>query len=334
MLKKISSKISNWTLRKFGKTFLFKTNSGCAKVKFSNFWPTVTLDNFDFVNPLKINLNSFFNDNSTRKKRNVKIELFSVFGDKKKIQCSDAKIKIFFTGEEVHKNFTDYDDLCINNVDLSVGFDFEEDINRENYFRYPLWLCYYFGATLDKDEIAKQVVKINSKQQNNRDKFCSLVAAHDLNDIRKNFIQLLRQVDIVSCPGLFMHNDDSLRTVYDDNKIRYLENFVFNLCPENVSVKGYTTEKLFQSFDAGCIPIYSGSANNPEPNVINKDAIVFYNGNDEDFIHEIELLWHDVKYRQEFLSRPRLLDTAVDYIYERTVQLNNRIKELFESKLK
>lgn len=44
-------------------------------------------------------------------------------------------------------------------------------------------------------------------------------------------------------------------------KIPALQEYKFNLCYENVSVSGYITEKIFDCFFAGCVPIYLGAPN-------------------------------------------------------------------------
>jgi len=46
------------------------------------------------------------------------------------------------------------------------------------------------------------------------------------------------------------------------NKINKIKNYKFYLCYENTkNVRGYITEKIFECFAAGCIPIYSGASN-------------------------------------------------------------------------
>ncbi len=47
-----------------------------------------------------------------------------------------------------------------------------------------------------------------------------------------------------------------------DNKLETLKNYRFNVCYENIyDVRGYITEKIFDSFAAGAIPIYWGASN-------------------------------------------------------------------------
>lgn len=47
-----------------------------------------------------------------------------------------------------------------------------------------------------------------------------------------------------------------------ENKIEILKNYRFTICYENMGdVKGYITEKIFDSFAAGSVPIYLGATN-------------------------------------------------------------------------
>jgi hypothetical protein len=69
-----------------------------------------------------------------------------------------------------------------------------------------------------------------------------------------------------------------------DSKIETLKNYKFSICYENArDIPGYLTEKIFDSFFAGCIPIYWG-----EPNI--KDFIppeTFIDKRDFDSYHEL-----------------------------------------------
>jgi len=47
-----------------------------------------------------------------------------------------------------------------------------------------------------------------------------------------------------------------------EDKIRTISQYRFNFCYENIKeIEGYVTEKIFDSFTAGCIPIYWGASN-------------------------------------------------------------------------
>lgn len=258
------------------------------------------------------------------------IEFFSVFSEPTEIDKSKAKIKIFYTGEDVHKNYTRFSDLLLNKTDLSLGFDYAEDMNEyDNYLRFPYWLLIHFGYTEDKDEIKKTVNWFNSRH-NCRERFCSYIARHDESGFRKSMIDIVEKVGPVSCGGKSYHNDDSLRDIYKDDKREYNSHFMLNICPESVSQKGYTTEKIFDSFSAGCIPFYYGSMNEPD-SFINKNAIIMYNGNNADeVIEKIRLLKDNEKYYKDFIMQPRLLENAVESIF----QLNHNLRIKYEELLK
>lgn len=204
-----------------------------------------------------------------------KVNFFSIFSKNKfHVKMSPAKVKVFFTGEDVDVRYTAFKDYCVNDCDLSLGFSYEDEFeNTAIYLRYPLWICYYFAYTEDKDKIREQVKMFNDAKSN-ASRFACLVASHDDQGMRQKMCDMISKIAPISCCGNFLHNDDSLKKEFGDDKIAYLKNFMFNLCPENVSVKGYVTEKIFQSFLGVCIPIYFGSNGVPEPDVINQKAVI------------------------------------------------------------
>lgn len=63
--------------------------------------------------------------------------------------------------------------------------------------------------------------------------------------------------------------------IFSDSKNRWLKNYKFNICFENGSSPGYITEKLFQAYAGGCIPIYWGdiSLRSGENELANKGGI-------------------------------------------------------------
>lgn len=269
-----------------------------------------------------------------------KVKFFSIFSKNKfHIKMSSAKVKVFFTGEDVDVRFTAFKDYCTKDCDLSLGFRYEDELeNATNYLRYPLWILYYFGYTEDKDKIRAQVKTFNDAKSN-AGRFACLVASHDDQGMRQKMCNIINAIAPVSCGGKFLHNDETLKTEFGDDKIAYLKNFMFNLCPENVSVKGYVTEKIFQSFLGGCIPIYFGSDGTPEPDVINQKAMICLAKSDLETTggghmrYQINELWNNKKAYEEFIAQPRLLTSAVDYIYERHKLLREKFEDILQKKL-
>lgn len=136
------------------------------------------------------------------------LEYFSVFGKRSKLEHSKSSYKIFWTGEDTQYNYPEYKDQCINDCNISIGFDYITDV--ETYLRYPLWLLYYFGFCLNKDKIASMVTEFNThtkKFNNIKNEFCAMIARHDRNGIRKKIIDGFSIIDTVFCPGSVYHND-------------------------------------------------------------------------------------------------------------------------------
>jgi len=72
-----------------------------------------------------------------------------------------------------------------------------------------------------------------------------------------------------------------------DDKYEFLKTYKFSICYENVKgVNGYITEKIFDCFKNGVVPIYLGPDNIEQ--IIPKEAFI----NRNNFLTEIELLNH------------------------------------------
>jgi hypothetical protein len=134
----------------------------------------------------------------------------------------------------------------------------------------------------------------------------------------------------VDCDGRLFHNNDDLKSLYNDDKLAYLSHYRFNLTPENTNYKDYVTEKLFEAIAAGCVPIYHGSDNNPEPEILNRDAIVFIEVGAEnmDALKLVDVLNSDKSKYLEFANQKRFKPEAAELIWEYYVALENRIREI------
>ncbi|KLI14125.1 glycosyltransferase [Brachyspira hyodysenteriae] len=275
---------------------------------------------------------------------NPDIEFFAPVGKRYFLENSKAKIKIFYTGECVSKDAIDkswrqYYDNCVNDVDLSLGFDRVDEDKYKNYVRFPIWIFYNFHGLLDnknytKDNIKKIIDDINNaKSKKNR--FASLVASHDATNIRTQMYNQIKKIDSISCPSKLFHNDDTLKQNFNDVKTEYLKDFKFNICPENTISDGYITEKLFDAFKSGCIPIYNGD-DNIELDLVNKNALLFFKKDEDntELIKEIEKLHKDDKLFDAFQEQIKIYDSMVDYLWERRVKILNRLETLINERLK
>jgi hypothetical protein len=159
-----------------------------------------------------------------------------------------------------------------------------------------------------------------------------LIARHDIGNTRKPIYDMISQIAPVDCPSKFLHNDDSLYKQYADNKMRYLEQYKFNICPENAISPGYVSEKIFEALYSGCIPIYTGWSNDPEPGIINPGIILYFDSNTDnlELIKEVKKIHGDERLYNAFMAQEYFMDTAVDKIYAMLAIYNEKMNEIVE----
>lgn len=261
---------------------------------------------------------------------NKRFSFYSVFGNRRVVNYDNREVKIFITGENVHShNFRAYSDnmLSEKKIDLSLGFNYIDDAR---YVRMPLWLRTQFVPEWSEKEIIEHVNRLRFPEIGKRDKFAALVARYDWGNTRSQIYESLKNVGHIQCPSKVLHNDETLKTDFNDDKPVYLRQFCFNICPENSNYKGYVTEKVFDSVASGCIPIYWGSDNQPEPDVLNHEAIIFWNigGDNSQNVSKIQHLWENKGELNDFLHQPRLKDGAEEKILLMFNKLEDKFKQV------
>lgn len=257
-----------------------------------------------------------------------KLAFISVFGPHFVFHLHKDKKKVFFTGENVNR-YRHFKDLGLPFVDLSMSF---EHLNNHNYLRFPLWIMYLFAPEDDEQTIREKVKKINTFHPKKTD-FASLIARNESpQGLRKEIMDALNTIAPVKAAGRLYHNDDRLWQVYDNKKIEYLKQFRFSICPENSNAPGYVTEKLFEAFLAGTIPIYWGDNNQPELQSVNQNAVIFWTpkGDNSKALSLIRQLQENPKLYDEFVHQARLNDACADYVIERFYLLRQHLKKMLE----
>ncbi len=265
-------------------------------------------------------------------KKKKRICLHSVFGPVWMTRFDNADGRIFVERENLHKpQFKDWLHRYLDDdrFGLSLGFDY---ISHPKYMRFPFWIMWnVFSPTADYDEIKQRIDQMDSVDNHSYDdrKFCAYLCSHD--DIgRRELFNQFSGIGHVDCDGKLFHNNDELKEIYNDDKLAYLRNYRFNLTPENNNQKDYVTEKLFEAISSGCIPIYHGSDNLPEPEILNHDAIIFIEvgGKNDAALSMVKELDADRDKYLEFANQKRFQAGAADIIWEYYMQLENRIKEI------
>lgn len=317
----------------------------CSKNKQVKLFNTMIYDTKNYTNIMVLKNHWLYrflvNRINVQQYTNKKIAIFGS-GRRKTFYLNSHPIKIYYTAENNHVQWSvwqECEDMLLNekSLSLSLGFDY---IDHPKYLRFPYWLMAHFSPEATYEDIKKWCDEINNPNIQNRDKFCAFICRNDYFGDRKYFLNEVNQISNVNCPGSFMHNDDDLKNKFNDNKSDYLRQFKFNLCPENSDNMGYVTEKIFDAHKAGCIPIYWGAENNPEPDVLNKDAIIFLNHSsyytikeridfhNEAALKKISELKNNLKLYRDFSMQPRLHPDAPEIIYEYFERLEKKLIEI------
>lgn len=263
-------------------------------------------------------------------KPKVKIALYSIFAPDWLTMFDNADCRIFVARENLHKpsmQHWSHQFIEDKRFQLSLGFD---EIDHPQYLRHPFWCMWdVFDPTDNYEDIKRKIDYMNSPDNKSYDdrRFCSFLCSHG-DSLRERIYTDLSVIGKVDCDGRAYHNNDTLKTIHKDNKLEYLKDYRFNLTPENTNQEGYCTEKLVEAISAGCIPIYDGCNNNPEPDVFNKDAIIFINLRQDNSkaINLIEELNSDKGKYLDFASQRRFVDGAAERIWDYYETLENKLR--------
>ena len=209
------------------------------KMRIVDFWHDDTEENFyksPFVKLLESKYEFIYSDNPD----------FIIYGpcvgyEYLKYDC----VRIFYTGENIR---TDW-----NIADYGIDFDYMEFGDR--HLHMPLFAIY--NKAQESNLMTRHKANIQSLCQNTK-KFCGMVVSNSgygvMDMLRTDFFHILNSYKQVDSGGRWNNNIGGPVT----DKIAWLKNYKFNICFENSSYPGYLTEKLFDAFAAGCIPIYWG----------------------------------------------------------------------------
>lgn len=263
----------------------------------------------------------------------LKAGAFTICGPQWTIRRQICDLKIFVARENLsfRKEWHDFmlTDPCI---DLAIGFDDIKDNPR--YIRIPFWMMWCLDPMETYDSLKEKIHQWNSPDNISYvdRKFCSFLCSHG-DKGREMILDELSKVGHVDSAGRWMHNDDSLKSTFNDDKLRWLRNYRFNLTPENSNATGYCTEKLLEAIQAGCVPVYWGADNCPEPDIFNQDAIIFFEmGQENNSVINLiaELNADELKY-MDFACQPRFIEGAEDVIWNYYETLEEKLKEIIRN---
>jgi hypothetical protein len=237
------------------------------KLAYINFWKDPTNDSY-FTHFIEENIDKV---QIVSPQDNPDILIASCMGGIEAVTKVNAKCKIFFYGENLNR-FPPYnnDELLHRVFDVVVGFR-----NTNGHIRFPLWLLYYPYYTYDANSnILKYIqTRYNMNIKKHKTMFATHVARHDRGGLRSQLCDAVSAYGPVIYPGEFRNNIRPIGKTTED-KINFISRSIFNICPENSTYEGYCTEKIFQAFEAGTVPVYWG-VDLPERGLINADKYCF-----------------------------------------------------------
>jgi hypothetical protein len=202
--------------------------------------------------------------------------------------------KIFYTGE----NQRPWDYQC----QYAISFD---HLENDRMYRLPLYVVY------DLDNLINRIPSYVTHKRHEEDiakktGFCSFVVRNPNCQKRNEFFNKLNTYKRVDSGGPLYNNIGYVLPYGNESmkaKLGWLPNYKFNMCFENSSYPGYVTEKIYEAFIGGTIPIYWGS-----PTVeVDFNPRAFLNWydykNDDAFLQAIiELDQNEDKYREMYMQ--------------------------------
>lgn len=201
----------------------------------------------------------------------------------------NTKIKIFYTAENITPDF--------NACDYSVAFDWLTYGDRFLRLSNAYGPAYAWKDTFSHIENREVVPKTE---------FCSFVVSNShANELRTKLFCKLSEYKKVDSGGCFMNNVGG--PIAD--KFEFDSRHKFSICCENAAQPGYTTEKLYQAFAAGTIPIYWGDPKVCD--IFNEKAFINIASykNLEDVIEVVKNIDNDDVLYKEMLSQPVFLNS-------------------------
>jgi len=228
---------------------------------------------------------------------------------------------IFYIGENLRPNFS--------RCRFALSFDLDDWGGRNFYL--PLWYArlQWPGLVLKRQgdqglhgheplipvgvlSAGRSAEGLGANERSAPRKFCAMVASA-AESFRINAWLFLSAYKQVEGFGMLFGNP------LNRSKASVLGDYKFCLCPENGLHPGYVTEKLFDAYAAGCVPLYYGDiSGNPG---INQRAFINYveSQSIERFLERVVAADNDpALYRDYFvqplLSEPPSLDGAIHFL--------------------
>uniref|UniRef100_A0A6C0B687 Alpha-(1,3)-fucosyltransferase FucT N-terminal domain-containing protein n=1 Tax=viral metagenome TaxID=1070528 RepID=A0A6C0B687_9ZZZZ len=253
-------------------------------IQYTNYWNDPFNDRWLF-HFIKETFKENYQVIEVKNKKDCDILIASVNGPLNKIDSYKAKLKLFFTGENLNR-YSEYSNINTlkKYFDLIVGFSPTDLKNK--IIRFPLWLMYYkfYKMTNDSNNIIDFIENKRISNKNKQKKyFTACVSRHSRLGVRKYICDKMSIFGKIIYPGSWRKNFSIGPTAID--KVEFLTDVKYNICPENSKAPLYHTEKIFHALEAGCVPIY-WAVDLPEKDIINSRCYQFINIDNKNLVEK------------------------------------------------
>lgn len=228
----------------------------------------------------------------------------SVRGDNEFSKYPNAvKIQIIGESEEPYFNL---------NIDYSIS------MSLNNYDGKNLYCPFFvFRYICDRDQF--DTTYINKK----RDKLCVACFSNKASFRTYYFNELQNIISIENISGKI---GNSIK-----EKLNKISEYKFNFCFENKQKPGYLTEKIYESFMGGCIPVYAGDKFVSK--IFNPKAFINCNEKSVDqIVEQINKINNNKTLYDEMISQPMFNDS--NYIENKLSEVKRFLINIIEEKIK
>lgn len=163
----------------------------------------------------------------------------------RKLEFSENKIHIFFTGEPIYVD----SDLYTINLSFHMNSKYNNVIMCS-----PQMLLSIYNADIPKSLFLKN----RPKKTTIPSKFCCFVTRVEKTE-RMDFFNRLSKYKKVDSLGPCLNNTGILAPFVYDKFIEMVSDYKFIITFENTQIDKYITEKIFHGYNSQIIPIYWGS---------------------------------------------------------------------------
>jgi len=213
-----------------------------------------------FIHFFKCGLSQFIFDDE----HHATINIYTIFGSG---ECPNHSVhnvvNLLFVGENQpgimntnHPVYPHFDAI------LTFFYDTPKSI------RLPLWMIYW---NFYKDGLFEC-----AKDTSSREDRAIIIVSHDNTGLRSQYCEKVSNTFKIPVDSTLSSIPHCKHIVPQKGRLfknKLIRKYKYNICPENSIGHGYITEKIFEAFANGCIPIYWG-LNNPEPSIIQPNSFI------------------------------------------------------------